>query len=290
MLSCRIAIGSRRDPSDLKIFFTHAMASPKSPSCSLFVIPARKARRAVIFRRGPSRQVRLISWNLEDDSFQRGQWLKGRVYERRADLSPSGAFLVYFAGKQKAPHPTWTAVSRPPFLTALAFWPKGDTWGGGGLFLTEYKLQLDNHCAPTETKGPLQLSPFDRATGVHEHERVWGARLLRDGWHRLPAGIEDQDSDAPVLYAYNPPVIFARPAPKAGKGEAPVLEMLLHGALQKDGPFYRITHRLRLDDEVVLGLGPSDWADWDHNGQLLFAKAGKLFRLAGPPWDESHAR
>ena len=22
----------------------------------------------------------------------------------------------------------------------------------------------------------------------------------------------------------------------------------------------------------------------------LFAKAGKLFRLAGPPWDESHAR
>ena len=68
------------------------------------------------------------------------------------------------------------------------------------------------------------------------------------------------------------------------------MEMLLHGALQKEGPFYRITHRLRLGGEVVLELGISDWADWDRNGELLFAKGGKLYRLAGPPWQDALAR
>ena len=266
------------------------MAPLKTPSCSLFAILARKAPRAVIFRRGPSRQVRLISWNLEDDSFEGGQWLKGRIYERRADLSPSGRFLVYFAGDQKPPHWTWTAVSRPPYLTALAFWPKGDTWGGGGLFKTEYRLHLDNHCAPTEAKGPLQLSVFDGATGVEEHERVWGARLRRDGWRRLPGRPEDRDPKAPVLYGFNPPATFARQAPVSAAVAVPDLEMLIHGALQKDGPFYRITHRLRLDEEVVLDLGPSEWADWDRNGSLLYAKGGRLFRLPGPPWVEANAR
>ncbi len=55
------------------------MAAASTPRTSLFVIPALKAPVAVIFRRGPSRQVRLIKWNLKDDSFERGQWFKGRI-------------------------------------------------------------------------------------------------------------------------------------------------------------------------------------------------------------------
>src|SRR5579871_613334 len=31
----------------------------------------------------------------------------------------------------------WTAVSKVPFLTTLALWPKGDCWHGGDLFLEE---------------------------------------------------------------------------------------------------------------------------------------------------------
>ena len=251
------------------------MARSKKPSCQLFVIPARKARRAVIFRRGPTRHVRLISWNLEDDSFIGGQWLKGRIYERRADLSPSGELLVYFAARQTPPHPTWTAVSRPPYLTALAFWPKGDGWGGGGFFETEAKLKLDNYCGPVDNQGPLQVSPFDRVTGVEEHDRVWGARLLRDGWRREAGSPEDQDPEASVTYGYFPPVTFTRQQP--GKTAGPLLKMLNHGALQENGPFYHITHRLDLEGAPLLDLGPSDWADWDRTGALLYAKDGRLF-------------
>src|SRR5689334_23259019 len=92
----------------------------------LYALLARKSPRAVIFRRGPSRQVQLISWNTEKDTFEPGQWFKGRIYERRCDLSPNGDLLIYFAAKHKEPLYSWSAVSRPPYLTALALWRKGD--------------------------------------------------------------------------------------------------------------------------------------------------------------------
>src|SRR6187401_1906577 len=113
-------------------------------SARLFVLWARDADVGVGFQRGPSKQVLLLRWNLKDDSFEGGQWLKARIYERRSDLSPSGERLVYFAASYRGPHQTWTAVSRPPYFTALALWPKGDAWGGGGLFSSENELLL-NH-------------------------------------------------------------------------------------------------------------------------------------------------
>jgi hypothetical protein len=32
---------------------------------------------------------------------------------------------------------------------------------------------------------------------------------------------------------------------------------------------------------VALDLGRADWADWDSNGDLLYAKAGAIYRLPG---------
>lgn len=37
-------------------------------------------------------------------------------------------------GSAKPMTETWTAISRPPFFTALALWPAFGTWTGGGLF------------------------------------------------------------------------------------------------------------------------------------------------------------
>ncbi len=110
---------------------------PKLAATRLSVLLARKSPMAVIFRRGPSKSVAVISWDTERDEFRLGQWLKGRIYEHRCDLSPSGQKLIYFAANHRNPMRTWTAVSRPPFLTALLLWPKGDTWDGGGSFENE---------------------------------------------------------------------------------------------------------------------------------------------------------
>src|ERR1041384_8508875 len=73
----------------------------------LFAILARKSPYAVIFRRGPSRSVLLIRWNTETDTFEHGQWLRGRIYERRCDLSPDGGLLLYFAANW---HPPFAGV------------------------------------------------------------------------------------------------------------------------------------------------------------------------------------
>lgn len=113
-------------------------------STRLWAILARESDVAVVLRRGPSKQVLLIRWHRKDDSFFYGQWFKGRVYELRCDLSPSGERFLYFAASYKEPHYSWTAISRPPFFTALALWPKGNCWGGGGQFVTERKIAL-NH-------------------------------------------------------------------------------------------------------------------------------------------------
>ena len=61
-----------------------------TPPPRLWVVRAKDAPIAVIFRRGPSKQVELILWNMHKDTFERGQWFKGRIYERRCDLSPDG--------------------------------------------------------------------------------------------------------------------------------------------------------------------------------------------------------
>jgi hypothetical protein len=60
------------------------------PPARITGIVARGAPLAVLFRRGPSKQVLQLLWNLETDEITPGQWLKARVYDERADLSPDG--------------------------------------------------------------------------------------------------------------------------------------------------------------------------------------------------------
>ncbi len=105
---------------------------------SLFVLTAAEADRAVILRRGPSRWFHVIGWDTRRDVFEHGAWIKGRIYESACDLSPDGRLLV--AGvRQSAQSGTsythaWTAVSRAPWLQALALWPQGTIYGLGGRF------------------------------------------------------------------------------------------------------------------------------------------------------------
>lgn len=112
----------------------------------LFVVLASRTPRAVILRRGPSNWYHVILWDTGKDTFEHGAWFRGRIYEDRCDLSPDGELLVYFALQgsrfQTSYKGSWTAVSRPPWLHALALWPQGDTWGGGGAFTADRKLTL----------------------------------------------------------------------------------------------------------------------------------------------------
>jgi hypothetical protein len=113
--------------------------SRNPPSPRLFIITAAAADIAVVFRRGPSSWWHLLKWDMTHDTFEPGAWLRGRIYPEKCDLSPDGALLLYFVhqGRKFGTSYTdaWTGVSRPPWLTALALWPWGTTYGGGGRFV-----------------------------------------------------------------------------------------------------------------------------------------------------------
>lgn len=108
------------------------------PAIRLHLFFASDNDAAVILRQGPARQFRMILWHRDSDTFQDGQWIRNKVYVDRCDLSPDGAHFIYFLldGRWSSEaRGSFTAVSRPPYWTALSLFPQGDTWAGGGVFI-----------------------------------------------------------------------------------------------------------------------------------------------------------
>jgi hypothetical protein len=253
----------------------------------LHVLLARASRRAVIFRRGPTKSTLLIAWDRTTDTFQEGQWFRGHLYERRCDLSPSGELLVYFAAKYKrylsqlgrepGAFPTWTAISRPPYLTALSMWPHDDAWNGGGLFEDDRTLLLNHGSRVGAMLGDPPPPSFEVRPlgGRHgEDDTIQHPRRLRDGWELVQVGACLHQPGRDPSFVYDPPRIYE-------KSSRPyVLKLLIRGYFQANGP-------VNIEEFVVEGdggaptatLAQSEWADWDANGDLLFARQGELFRL-----------
>ncbi len=248
------------------------------PPCRLLVLFARRTSRAVIFRRGPSKWTQLILWDTKTDEFAYGQWFKGRIYVRRCDLSPDGTKLVYFVSKinqRTLSDPTytyaWTAVSKPPYLTALALWPKGDCWHGGGLFLDDTTLLL-NHRPERALPHPhhcpqgLTIQPNPNAQG--EDDPLYSDRLTRDGWCVQQAWQVSYTGYPGFFVTYQPEIRTRRhPTNKYCIHLTRTLNNLhYHEAFSVTTP----TGQRVVDTEQVT------WADWDQRGRLILLQDGKL--------------
>jgi hypothetical protein len=251
----------------------------------LYFIVARKSPVAVVFRRGPTRQVELLRWDLATDQLTAGQWLKGRIYERRCDLSPSGDKLIYFAARYETSLRTWTAVSRPPHLTALAFWPKGDAWGGGGLFDNEHRIRLNHRPNEMMQEEGFRLAPSMEIVPLGEHPG-WGeddpihhVRLRRDGWRKVgpEPKVKATGWDSDPWIVFDPVSRYTRSVgpPLAGLK----IEMTIRGLKERDGPWYVTSYRLLTGNKVLRDIGRADWADNAPNSDLLLAREGRLWRL-----------
>lgn len=236
---------------------------PDDRTARLYAIVARARRRAVVFRRGPNKRVRLLLWNLDSDTLVGGQWFKGRIYERRCDLDPDGTMLVYFAASFRGPLQSWTAVSRPPYLTALALWRLGDTYSGGGLFPRQGLLELNHHAGPDgalrlldgyQVPPGLAVVPMFDDLGYADDGLLEAWRLERDGW----------TIDGPQA---------VKPA-----GPGATLDVSTHAlgdGLGQHGMKNAVIRR----GSVQRDLGRVDWADTDHNGDILYAANGCLHRI-----------
>jgi len=233
---------------------------------TLSVLLAREAPVGVILRRGPSKQVLMVRWDLERDTFEAGQWLKARVYEDCCDLSPQGDRLLYLAAKYTGKqHGTWTAISRPPYFTALALWPLNGTWqGGGGVFLSQSEVvlyQLESELSPD-----FSLPAWLKAS-IQIQGSVFTDRMLHDGWELIQRGTAANGGK------FDPPEIWSKPSPKRSLVS---LRFQIQG--YGDAPNPRV---YAVEGESNVDLGAADWADWCPSGDLLFAREGKIYRAAG---------
>ena len=241
-----------------------------APSAArLHVLLARDAPFAVILRRGPSKQVCTIGWNLSEDTFEVGQWFKGRIYEHECDLSPDGEHLIYHAIKARFKDGGWldyVVLSRAPYLKALKIWKDGGIYGG--VFLNNDRFALHNIRLSGEVPLPkiFRVTPFGEVKNEAELAQIerptdtsqW--RFERDGWkgwNKLPGS-----SNLEWIKSF------------AG------WELKMTGSI---GSFrYAVRgHRLA----KTFDCAPWQWADF-RGERLLWAQDGKIF--AAKVWEGGH--
>jgi hypothetical protein len=245
------------------------MGARESP-CRVHVYLAHEAKVGVVLRRGPSEWARLSLWRTDTDAFEHGQWFRGRVYERRCDVSHDGSLFAYFARKSSGgadiDTDSWIAVSRPPWFTALALWPMGGTYVAGGLFVDGGSLFLGGVIAAPDQG---ELAPWLRLTPEAPYidhtpdwtdRTVYFNRLLRDGWTPAPS----IDMPQPVWERRQPDGDLTL-----------VMAPMLDASFDTYGGRHAVEYAL-LDDGEVRPLGRGTWADWDHRGRLIIAQDGRL--------------
>lgn len=221
--------------------------------CWMCVLLARQANVGVILRRGPTQWWRVTLWNTKRDTFEGGQWFRGRLYPEKCDVSPNGKLFIYFAGQWRPQNAaagyknTWTAVSRPPYLTALTLWPIGDTWGGDGIFVDDQSVTVNAptpQLHPDHPLGPVKLVDRD----LSQHSRNHGWRPADPSSMRYCSSVKSSGD-----------LTLGRGGFSASKN--PKLYMLYRASRDPVARF------------------EAHWADWDQNGPLVVTVGGRV--LAG---------
>jgi len=238
----------------------------KRPPCRLFFILARDAPRGVILRRGPTRWVRLIAWDTSNDTFEPGHWFKGRIYEHFCDLSPDGSLFIYLAAKYSREGVAdneythrWTAISKPPWLTALALWPIGDVNCGGGWFLDDRTVFLNhtpNVRKPHRDHKPRGLKVVGWWPPSHSL-----ALAERCGWRRKRREVVRHTERRGL---HGRALNFWEKTNEAWKASLVVLDA---------GPLLLIDW----GRERKMALAGVQQADWDLENRLVYVKDGRLF-------------
>lgn len=236
----------------------------------IHVLPAERSPVAVVMRRGPSRWWHVLRWTLAPPGVEPGAWFHGRLYPRRCALSPGGDLLGYFAlGGGPPPWDAYLAVSKVPWLSALAAWHVGNTWYWGCEFLPDGRFAPgdDPPGPPTSGSYPAGLAPPSPPRTIAHPDRWRGRDVqqeLRRGW------LEDT--------AARQGLVLRRPQP----GSAEVRLVLIHSGHDFAEPGVEgaeIGYALDRGGEAT-PLPEIAWADWDGNGRLLVATRSGELRIA----------
>jgi hypothetical protein len=231
------------------------------PPPRLFGILARDAPVVAVLRRGSSNWAHIGPWDVEALTYQGGSWLRGTLYPQRCDVSPDGRYLAAMALvplSDWAPGTTYVAISRLPWLTALAAWGTQGTWSRGAHFAApgEWGVPEPDH----GDAEPLRSRHGLVATGSAQSYVV----ERRGGWVEAPGSPPRSPTDMWDERRADQ-IVMIKPAPYGGA----VLSVSGGQAAFRSGPLSRwAAPTYVLNGDPLLDV---QWADWAHDGRLLVA-------------------
>jgi hypothetical protein len=121
----------------------------------------------------------------------------------------------------------------------------------------------------------FRVQPLGEHSGWGEDDPITSDRMARDGWNFATGGHGAHGLD--LTWRFDPPHVAEKPV----KGrDGPTLRVNLHGINEKQGQWYVETAQIvGPSGDLILDLGRTDWADLDHNGDVLYAASGRLYRF-----------
>ena len=253
----------------------------------LYVLQARSAAVALVVRRGPTEWFHLLRWDLDAGTVEPGAWFHGTIYPRRSEISPDGRLFAYFAFTGRpAPWDSYYAVSKIPWLAALAAWRMGTTYTWGCEFLDDGSLAVPFGPDDPPDHGRFEGNVVARSAraetwvgrGSFDERDV--ANELRRGWEPLEILAGDPLLEHLPIPDRSIHLILRRPRP----GDGSKALVLAHGGHTHAEPWIEgveVAYLLE-DGERPTFLDDVGWADWDPNGRLLVATRGGEIQVREP--------
>ena len=248
----------------------------------IFGIPASNAATVAVIRRGPSGWCQVGRWEPELGTYTAGSWLHGTIYPQRCDLSPDGRWLLFFTLKGNARWDvgaTYIAISRLPWLTALAAWGTCGTWTRGLHFADRQTWEVDDPAVG-------DLAPLRRRYGLAITRAATFAVERRRGWNesadtpvRAPDDHWDEQRAARVT--------MEKPRP-----EDPDTRLSVSGryaAFRDMGPAWGHARYALIVGVDTRPLDGVQWADWAQTGRLLVATGDGALEVREAPFGPGSA-
>jgi hypothetical protein len=129
----------------------------------------------------------------------------------------------------------------------------------------------------------FRVLPLGVHSGKGEDDPISNLRAARDGWasNSKSNAIKNRNRVSRCSWTFDPPLVTQKM--EQGRGARLSLKKCLHAVHGQQGRWYLETAELSdRSGRVHFSLGRVDWTDFDHNGDLLYAKDGCLFRLVSP--------
>ena len=252
----------------------------------LFGIPATRSPVVAVLRRGPSDWSQVSRWDPKAGTFEPGAWIHANLYPQRCDLSPDGRWLAYFTLRGAAGWSagnTYIAVSRLPWLTALAAWGTCGTWTRGLHFVDDRRTwevgEPDEGdiepLANAVSTGP-RADPSGRVRGRATAwlDRIGGFAAIRSRGRLLGRAPSRPTDDGEAT---------------AGDGPSRLAASGRYAAFRSGQPSWAEARYAIVEDGAERPLRDVQWADWDAAGRLLVATTDGRLEVRDSPWTPADA-